>query len=327
MTPITLASEAAMAKTYRPSSRVPPRCGAPKSRPRRPARARRICRYRDDHGRQRELVAQAGSKGSVLVIDRGFGVRSDERLLAPLAADEPRENADLMCLRYLEHDPGARACRLVAEHDMLVIPAEPDCWLDGGDLPGSSGRSDAGELEDSRTVEGRDSIFRLGPVRGRMAIPELRWSRIPRASANSAARPICLREAIAESESYVPFCAITRMALAVHRDDREVSITILRAELARILESAIVLNRGLREAVLQKVEQQKLSMSEVAIRCGRTKSDRRGNLSGETSWLARRLGLLPEGGQAKPTPWIHSDVLALIAREGIGVSPREVELG
>jgi len=67
-------------------------------------------------------------------------------------------------------------------------------------------------------------------------------------------------------------------------------------------------------------------MSEIAIRCGRLKRDRKGNESGETSWLARRLGLLPEGGQSTTTPWIHSDVLALITRRGLGISPREVEL-
>ena len=42
------------------------------------------------------------------------------------------------------------------------------------------------------------------------------------------------------------------------------------------------------------------------MRCGRTKRDRRGGLSGETSWLGRRIGELPEGGEAEPTPWIHS---------------------
>ena len=51
-----------------------------------------------------------------------------------------------------------------------------------------------------------------------------------------------------------------------------------------------------------------------------------GNESGETSWLARRLRLLPEGGRERATPWIHSDVLELIARDGLGVSPREVEV-
>ena len=67
-------------------------------------------------------------------------------------------------------------------------------------------------------------------------------------------------------------------------------------------------------------------MSEIAIRCGRRKVDRRGNLSGETSWLGRRIGQIPEAGQSVPTPWISSKVLALIAREGLGVSPHEVEI-
>ncbi len=57
------------------------------------------------------------------------------------------------------------------------------------------------------------------------------------------------------------------------------------------------------------------------MRCGRVKRDAAGNESGETSWLARRLGLLPEGGRKRATPWIHSDVLALIARDGLGVEP------
>ena len=48
--------------------------------------------------------------------------------------------------------------------------------------------------------------------------------------------------------------------------------------------------------------------------------------SGETSWLARRIGQTPEAGQDQPTPWVHSDVLALIARDGLAMSPNEVEL-
>jgi hypothetical protein len=57
-----------------------------------------------------------------------------------------------------------------------------------------------------------------------------------------------------------------------------------------------------------------------------TVSDQRGNISGETSWLARRIGQLPEGGHSTPTPWIHSDTLALIARQGLRIAPRDVEL-
>ena len=88
-----------------------------------------------------------------------------------------------------------------------------------------------------------------------------------------------------------------------------------------------MLNRALRETALATIQREELSLSEIAIRCGRVKRDLRGNESGETSWLARRLGMLPEGGRDTPTPWIHTDVLALIARRGLGVSPREVELG
>ena len=120
---------------------------------------------------------------------------------------------------------------------------------------------------------------------------------------------------------------LTLRALALHRGDTEVSTTVLRAELARVQESPIVLNIRLRAVVLATIARQQLSMSEIAIRCGRVKRDCKGNESGETSWLARRLGLLPEGGQSAPTPWIHSDVLGLIARSGLGISPREVELG
>jgi hypothetical protein len=45
-------------------------------------------------------------------------------------------------------------------------------------------------------------------------------------------------------------------------------------------------------------------MSDIAIRCGRVKRDKRGNESGETSWLARRLGQLPEAGKPRATPWV-----------------------
>ena len=104
-----------------------------------------------------------------------------------------------------------------------------------------------------------------------------------------------------------------------------VSTSVLRAELTRVLESPIILNRRLREVVSERIGGPALSMSEIAIRCGRTKRDRNGNESGDTSWLARRVGLLPDAGQRAPTPWIHTDVLALIARRGLAVSPREVE--
>ena len=118
---------------------------------------------------------------------------------------------------------------------------------------------------------------------------------------------------------------MTRAALDAHAQQPSVSVCGLRCELDRACNSPIVLNRALRERVERAVASEGLSMSEIAIRCGRVKRDKRGNESGETSWLARRIGQLPEGGAEYPTPWVHSDVLALIARDGLGVSPREVE--
>jgi hypothetical protein len=115
-------------------------------------------------------------------------------------------------------------------------------------------------------------------------------------------------------------------ALAASRSDRTLSTSCLTAELTRLDESPVVLNRRLREAVAHTLADGELSMSEIAMRCGRVKRDRRGRLSGETSWLARRIGQLPEGGEDQPTPWVHSDTLALIARDGLGMSPNEVEL-
>jgi hypothetical protein len=136
---------------------------------------------------------------------------------------------------------------------------------------------------------------------------------------------VSLRDVVGDLQDYQPACATTALALRRHERDA-VSTTALAVELARVQRSAIVLNRRLRQAVLEALEGQELSMSEIAMRCGRIKRDARGNPSGETSWLARRIGLLAEGGQRVPTPWIHSDVLGLIARRGLGVSPREVEL-
>jgi hypothetical protein len=138
---------------------------------------------------------------------------------------------------------------------------------------------------------------------------------------------LSVRDVIAGLESYEPARTLTREALARHGRDPRLSVCVLRAELRRIDASRIVLNRGLREAVLEEIRTKGLSASEIAIRCGRMRRDARGNLSGETSWLARRVGLAPESAGRAPTPWIHSDVLALIARSGLGISPREVELG
>jgi len=260
----------------------------------------------------RELIARSGACGSTLVIDRDAATAGDERLLAHLPADEPRGNAALICTLYADSPPALRRCRPVTGNDELAAPPTDD-----------AGRSAAGDLP--LLIETPEASFRLEPLPSRMSIPELRWTEAARDG--SPVRTVSLRDVIAALEDYEPMCSITLTAIAAADGRGSVSTSTVRSELARVMESPIVLNRGLREAVRERVEHDRSSLSEIAIRCGRTKRDSRGSESGETSWLARRIGILPEGGQSRPTVWVHSDVLALIAREGLGIGPREVELG
>jgi hypothetical protein len=273
--------------------------------------------YIDPEGRSRQVVALPGSAGSLLVVDRDATTLCDRRLVAHLAADEPRKNATLVCEHYLR-DTAGRWCRRVTPKDLEVVP-----------FAGVDER----ELEEETAMETRTPIdrqgrmYRLEACPTGMSIPELRWCRRSTVPGGRPSERVSMREAIASLESYEPVRTLTRRALAAHRDDPMVSTAMLRAERARMEISQIVLNRELRRAALATAAAQDLSMSEIAVRCGMVKHDTRGKESGETSWLTRRLGLAPEGGESAPTPWIHTDVLALIARHGLGISPREVELG
>jgi hypothetical protein len=274
---------------------------------------RMLGRYIDRHGRSREVIACRGAAGSTLVVDRDRSTHEDARLVAHLAADERLENAALVCARFLEDvAAGGGRCRLLTAADTKIVPFDDHAELDAS-------------AHTAMPFDRLGCSYAIELVPSGMSIPELRWCRSHPAPSQGR-EPLSLRDVSASFESYEPACSLTRRALAQHDRDPGVSAAVLRAELARVRESPIVLNRRLREVVLATVERQRLTMSEIAIRCGRVKRDRRGNESGETSWLARRIGLLAEGGQATPTPWIHSDVLGLIARSGLGISPREVEL-
>lgn len=289
-----------------------------------------LARYTDPAGQPREVLALPGHGGSVLVLDRDAATWGDRRLLAHLAADEPLENAHLVCRDYLR-DPRPRRCRPLVPEDLLANPFaeeyEPQAEVGGLD-----------PLAPPESVELCDrhgARHRLEPLDTRRSVPELRWCRREsptehgRGSGRRAGgpQPESVRDVIACMDGYEPVRALTARAVARHRDDATVSVTVLRAELRRIDASRIVLNRGLRRAVLRALHTQQVSLSEIALRCGRIKCDGKGNHSGETSWLSRRVGIAPEsGGDGQPTPWIHSEVLALIAREGLGISPREVEL-
>jgi hypothetical protein len=267
---------------------------------------------------RREIVVQGAARGSSLVIDRCAHRFDDQRLIAHLAADESSDNAALVCADYLRRIRARADCRprAVAPSDLAAAPFARDTFVNAG---GADACVRPGPLVDA---DGGAHQIEAATTPG-LAIPELRWRR--RIGGN-AVRTLSVREVIGCLESYEPVRTLSAQAVSDHRRQASISVATLRAELERVAASRIVLNRGLRERVVRTVNHQQVSMSEIAIRCGRVKRDARGNVSGETSWLARRLGLLPEGGEARPTPWIHSDVLALIARNGLGLSPREVEL-
>jgi hypothetical protein len=275
-----------------------------------------LARYTDEANRMREIIASEGPCGSVLVLDRDPLTQGGELLVAHLGADEPTSNAALVCERYLGDSRRGR-CRRVTSEDLTREPyttADAAPALTGDEVLRR-------ELLDPRG----EYVYRLELVRAG-AIAQLRWGRRVHDERNESPRSVSLRKVVGSIESYQPARELTGAALARYRQDRKVVIGPLRDELTRLNDSPIVLNRRLRETVMARIEAGELSMGEIALRCGRAKRCRNGKLNGETSWLARRLGLLPESGASRPTPWVHSDVLALIARSGIGLSPAEAEL-
>lgn len=253
-------------------------------------------------GTRRAVCLLEAADGATLVVDRAAADRSDDRLLARLDPAEPIVNAEIVCERYLAEP---RVCRRLTGSDLERSPC------DGSGV-------DCDPETEIRSADG--ARFRLGSAAGAPA--QLRWL----CGSGAAARVVSTRRVIGAVEDYEPVRSLSRAAVALHRGDRGIAITTLGCELKRLESSPIVLNRLLRRAVLDAIAAG-LTMSAIALRCGRVKRDQRGNVSGETSWLARRIGLLSEGGGLKPTPWVHTDVLALIARRGLGIDPREVELG
>jgi hypothetical protein len=273
-------------------------------------------RYVDIQGRAREVVALPGAMGSVLVVDRDAATLGDRRLVAHLASDEPPENAALVCASYLQDSRG-RWSGPVTPEDLETAPFAEEQLLPT--------RAQAGPGEVALT-DRHGCEHRLEILAGERCKRQVRWCRHEQAQ-DGGLEVVSVRDVIACMEKYEPVRNLTVEAIAFYRAERQVSVAMLGLELDRVDLSPYVLNRGLRESALAILERQDLSMSMVAMRCGRVKRDSRGRSSGETSWLARRLGILPSAGESAPTPWVHSDVLGLIAREGLRISPREVELG
>jgi hypothetical protein len=254
------------------------------------------------------------------VIDRLAYTLGDQRLVAHLAADEPSENARIVASLYLA-DTDGRSCRRLIPEDLETMPfATEEAYA--ANAAEDPMRASGGELMDER-----GGMYRLQTACRGGSMHELRWWRHREYGVDGPPEVLTVRSVIGSLEDYEPVRALTVQALADYRRDPCVSVAALEAELRRVYASRVVLNRGLREAVLGAVRDDDLTMSEIAIRCGRFRRDPNGRAIGETSWLGRRIGILCESGKSSPTPWVSSDVLALIARRGLGIAPREVELG
>lgn len=279
-----------------------------------PSRAQvELGRYTCAEGQSRRLVAVRRPDESVLVLDcLSRDAQRDARVLARLARDEPFRNARLVCEMYLADERKGRCRRLTGED---LAPTD-----------GFSPLMSVGEFvsRDTRLLDSRGRLYAIRVVNGD-GEPQLRWTRCATPTATESFATVTLREVIGALEDYEPARTITTHALSANGDGERAGVACLRQEAARIADSPIVLNRRLREVVQTRVTAG-LSMSEIALRCGRAKRGPRGSVCGETGWLARRIGQIPESGETQPTPWVHSDTLALIAREGLGVSPNEVEL-
>lgn len=251
--------------------------------------------------------------GSALVVDYELGTLSDGRLVAHLSPDEPPENAQIVCELYLADDERRGRCRAVTPEDFQATRHA---------TPASS--RGHGPQAVSRLQDAAGHVYRISEVQVPGHAPELRWTRSHDPGREDDCEAVTLREVVGSLEAYEPARTLTREALA--RCAVSLSTRRLQEEVQRLADSQIVLNRGLREVVQRELRFGVVTMSDIAARCGRVRRDSPSSSAGESSWLARRIGEMPEAGEEKPCPWVHIDVLALIARDGLGICPREVEL-
>ena len=210
-----------------------------------------------------------------------------------------------MCEHYLR-DTAGHWCRRVTAEDLQVVPLGRQ-----GTRPGSRSGGDT-ELDRAHRQAGTD--IPAGALHDGMSIPELRWHR--RSPTVAGSEPVGMREAIASLESYEPVRTLTSKALALHRADPEVSTATLRTEQARVERSEIVLNRGLRRAALAAAATQDLSMSEIAMRCGKIRCDAKGQ--------GKRRDQLagPASGARAGRRWWHAHAVDPHRRAGADRAPR-----
>jgi hypothetical protein len=128
-----------------------------------------------------------------------------------------------------------------------------------------------------------------------------------------------VRDVVAACETYRPVVDATRTAISVHHEPR---CRKIEKELDRVMNSPMRLNRRLRTLVLDAIDNGD-SFSDIAAKCGVMKRTKTGGWCGDSSWVARRVGIRAERG--RDIKWVREDILAHIARHGLDVMPVEAE--
>ncbi len=267
----------------------------------------------DDPPRERRIGAVAIPDGSVLVLDYEMPSCADPRVLARIAPEEPPGNAQLVADLYLADTRRGRS------RPLTLADLE-------GSAPASrpSQRDAHVELPTPRSRQ----IWVVSSIRANTdagEFPQLRWMELAETPGESFG-PVTLREVIGALERYEPAIAMTRSAIDAQPPGGAVSTATLRAELHRMQAQ-----RDRAEPWTARSGRPRAGLRDVAQRDRACAAGARNATAAETS-AARRAGspgasaVCPESGKPTPTPWVHTSTLALIAREGLRVSPREVEL-
>jgi hypothetical protein len=207
-----------------------------------------------EDGHARELVSMPGAAGSTLVIDRLASTHADARLVAHLAADEPTENARIVCAMYLADETRGR-CRQVTAADLDRNPGV------------SRAPSGASPSPDALLLDADGLSYRIREVPPNGDFREQRWTRSHPGS-DDGYDVLTLRDVVGRLEDYEPARTITFDALVLLGEPGRPSTCRLRGELERLTDSSIVLNRGLREAVQRKVARGEMTLSQIACAAG-----------------------------------------------------------
>ena len=168
-------------------------------------------RYRAPDGCAREIVRLDAVAGSTLVVDRCAADAGDPRLVAHLAADEPADNARIVCACYLTERCSRRPCalpRALQPCDLRTAPL--------GDVPPAAPDERAAAARALVDEHGRR--HRLAAVATTvLMIPELRWLRELPAGSHGPAELVSVRDVTGALQAYEPVRTLSAEAIRAAR--------------------------------------------------------------------------------------------------------------